>query len=583
MKKKSCNISFIAAALLAALGCLDAQAADYYVATNGSYANNGLTSTGAWPTVAHALERATDGDTVNVGEGLYKEWLEVTSAVTLVGSDLYNPGSPPFARHVSRTIIMPPGTNYPGSPLIQVKTNGATISCLTLNGDSDTNGVPDARCGFYCVHRPFTVTHCMIVNMGGYGIICTNVNPASLPTDGDSLRCDFTFNTISNIVHPHTNKASGIYLEHVPASCDNNEIAGISDSNTLAGIYMTKCYYASNMSSCISASSNVFIDCDQAFWGNQFGSRHEKIRVYGNTVSNCAIGIRITAAMGQARIESNDVRVSGVTWSGIPARGIWLQADHHPWDAVTDHFVACNNIRGNASAGDASAGMFLSYATTTETNINNGLRASLSNNWITGFDRGVYVESGTSGVGTWHDPLVEIRAHYNTLQQNKSYGFYSTGPMCLADASLNYWGGAGAYSWPPAAGNGYGGNALFEPPLLGTKGLDSDADTTDDWPDGDDDNDGTTDWKEVMAGTDPLNSASVFEIAAFSNAVGGGFAVRWSSVAGRKYSVWRSTNLVNGFDTLLSNNIPGTPLFNTYTDQSATVHAYYIYRVTVTN
>ena len=55
------------------------------------------------------------------------------------------------------------------------------------------------------------------------------------------------------------------------------------------------------------------------------------------------------------------------------------------------------------------------------------------------------------------------------------------------------------------------------------------------------------------------------------------FVVRWASVTDRVYAVQRSTNLISGFSSLVS-NLPATPPVNTYTDKSPKVDWRY-YRV----
>ena len=56
--------------------------------------------------------------------------------------------------------------------------------------------------------------------------------------------------------------------------------------------------------------------------------------------------------------------------------------------------------------------------------------------------------------------------------------------------------------------------------------------------------------------------------------------IRWSSVAGRQYTLYRATNLVSGFN-ITGQHIPATPIVNTYTDTSATASGPYYYRVKV--
>ena len=68
----------------------------------------------------------------------------------------------------------------------------------------------------------------------------------------------------------------------------------------------------------------------------------------------------------------------------------------------------------------------------------------------------------------------------------------------------------------------------------------------------DPDGDGLTAWQEYIAGTDPTNAASYLRVTeAPRNVVG------WNAVSGRVYSVYWTTNLMNGFQCLES-NIPWT-------------------------
>ena len=60
-------------------------------------------------------------------------------------------------------------------------------------------------------------------------------------------------------------------------------------------------------------------------------------------------------------------------------------------------------------------------------------------------------------------------------------------------------------------------------------------------PASDTDGDGMPDWAEVIAGTNPSDPASVFKASTdVQPAVGGSLIIRWSSVAGKMYSVYRT-------------------------------------------
>ncbi|NCC52982.1 MAG: hypothetical protein EOM20_17465, partial [Spartobacteria bacterium] len=80
------------------------------------------------------------------------------------------------------------------------------------------------------------------------------------------------------------------------------------------------------------------------------------------------------------------------------------------------------------------------------------------------------------------------------------------------------------------------------------------------------DGDGPVNWQEYIAGTDPTNAASLLEITDAEAETNNQFALTWSSVNGKQYTLWRATNLVEGFTSSLSSNIVATAPANTYTD-----------------
>lgn len=93
----------------------------------------------------------------------------------------------------------------------------------------------------------------------------------------------------------------------------------------------------------------------------------------------------------------------------------------------------------------------------------------------------------------------------------------------------------------------------------------------------DTDADGAIDGDELIAGTDPTNEVSVFEIATESSTAfetGQVFVIRWKSVDGQLYHLLRSTNLVTGFTQHVKNIFATAPL-NSYTDEVSDVRRYY--------
>ena len=106
--------------------------------------------------------------------------------------------------------------------------------------------------------------------------------------------------------------------------------------------------------------------------------------------------------------------------------------------------------------------------------------------------------------------------------------------------------------------------------------LEEDASDADD----DDDHDGFKNRDEHRAGTHPGDPDSLLEITNVRWVqTTEGHELRWPSVANHEYSVFRSTNLLAGFD-LLSNGLSATPPTNSFTDASGLDDASF-YRVGV--
>ena len=561
------------------------EGATYYVAVNGNDLNAG-SSTQPWRTVAQALSSVRDGDSVVLGAGEFDEWLSITNSITLTGSDIYLEANPPFSRHNSLTIIRPPSINGADSALVTVFATNVVIQNLSINGDADGNGVSDIKCGIYSTNRPLNVNHCVISTVRGYGICYVGMNPPPLPGDTDSVRGYFANNFITNITHTNFESATGILMQHGPASCVSNEIVDVKGVSAMAGIFLQSCYYTSNMTHGATVSDNFLSQCTMAIWANKFGTRGEKMDISRNTITNAVIGIRLTASKGQAMIESNRVAVTGTSPStnALPARGIWLQADDDPWGtsslAVTDHLVKNNYLSGTGTTGDNTVGLLFEYDETPSYGVNNGVRATVLSNSVCRFDYGSLIEAGTNDVSRPHDPLVEVVFHYNDIVSNASYGIFTTGFTNSVNAVSNWWGSTNGPVAPYA--NPVSSNVLCYPWLQFAQTPDMDGDWIPDYLDPDIDGDGLLNWEEIIAGTDPSNALSAFEFSAASRGSNGSFVVTWRSVSNRIYRLYQTTNLLTYSWTLLTNTT-ATPPINTFLHTNAMIMKQSFYKVTVTN
>ena len=97
------------------------------------------------------------------------------------------------------------------------------------------------------------------------------------------------------------------------------------------------------------------------------------------------------------------------------------------------------------------------------------------------------------------------------------------------------------------------------------------------------DGDGLNMYEEYRAGTDPADPVSALEMSIEgTNDVSSvnGVVVRWKSVGGHFYSLYKSTNLMHGF-SLITSNIVAIPPVNSYQDNTATNSGPYFYRISV--
>lgn len=101
---------------------------------------------------------------------------------------------------------------------------------------------------------------------------------------------------------------------------------------------------------------------------------------------------------------------------------------------------------------------------------------------------------------------------------------------------------------------------------------------------GDLDHDGMLAWQEWVAGCNPADGNSVFQLMSVDGASGPGRIIRWPSIPNRFYGLTRSTNLALGANGFLmlpgADNMPATPTENSYTDTVEGVGPYF-YRLDV--
>jgi subtilisin family serine protease len=100
-------------------------------------------------------------------------------------------------------------------------------------------------------------------------------------------------------------------------------------------------------------------------------------------------------------------------------------------------------------------------------------------------------------------------------------------------------------------------------------------------PNADPDHDGMSNLAEWVAGTNPTNAASCLQLTVLSATNSNAVVLGWPSVAGKTYWLERSTNLLTGFNSIVSTNIAATAPTNTQTDTAVLPGNARFYRVGV--
>ncbi|NCC49951.1 MAG: PKD domain-containing protein [Spartobacteria bacterium] len=215
-----------------------------------------------------------------------------------------------------------------------------------------------------------------------------------------------------------------------------------------------------------------------------------------------------------------------------------------------------------------------------------------------------------SGGGTFSSTQKNCVVYYNAAPGNPNIDGGSAETCCTSPDP----GGTGHITNAPMFVDAENGNfqiridspcidAGMDMPLITTdingtaRPLDGNNDGTAQWDIGayeydahtvDSDGDGMLDAHELRAGYSPLNSAEFFQLrigseqegerSLFSTRSSQGFSLQWTSVAGRRYNMYRSTNLLAGFE-FLQGPIDAQPPKNTFIDTIAADEGCLFYRI----
>ena len=184
----------------------------------------------------------------------------------------------------------------------------------------------------------------------------------------------------------------------------------------------------------------------------------------------------------------------------------------------------------------------------------------------------------------------------SNLFAGNGIGVWNLAASPVIDARYNSWGSSSGprhASNPNGTGDVVGDYVLFDP--WGHSFVDLDLDgLPDEWeveffgsiqaagPDQDSDGDGATNFEEWLAGTNPTNAASRFQLTLSPNLSDPlrGLVLQWPSVPNRNYTVLWSPQIGLPFQ-VIATNLPASPPLNTYADVLHQDHSSGFYRIIV--
>lgn len=311
-------------------------AADYYVSTTGSDANNGLTRETAFLTIANAVSVAQDGDSICVLAGTYEiaTAISVTEALTIIG-DTGDPADV-IVRNAAGAVTTTTGANSDTAHRVfTINKAGAVLSGMAVEGGK-LGGYADYKGGNILIDsNGGTVTNCIIRNAIVVGIGTgnypkngtTGAGIACLSASGLITHCVITNNFMtrgngSATANPwNFGGAAGVHLQNggtlrqsliADNTTTNDNFGSAVLLGNTAGILMENCTVAENRG--LGTAGNFY-----------------PVLYYAQSASTCPT-VRNTLIHGNAGFGGNKELLNGV-WD---ASAIGSLADVKFYNCATD-------------------------------------------------------------------------------------------------------------------------------------------------------------------------------------------------------------------------------------------------------
>lgn len=570
---------------------------DFIIVSNGTYKTGGRAASGSSTTNRLTVDKtvtiqSVNGAAVTVIAGSFVHGGEATRCVyltngavlmgfTLTNGGLYSIGD--FARDqsgggvwcesstaiVSNCVLSGNYAPRYGGGAYQ----GTLFNCLITNNSAGQGGGACSNALFNCTLIK-NVASFQNLNSGGGAYVCTLSNCLVVGNKCGGGGGGAYFSTLTSCVVSNNSSiiGGGLYLgvanDSLISSNRASNYGGGAYSNVLNNCVLQNNYalhgggtYSSQLSGCSLTNNRA----SGGMGGGAYQGTLTNCVLFGNWAYNSGGGT-YSATLYQCQVISNSTSynsqggVVNSTCFNCILRNNTVGADNSQLYNCT----VVSNTGGYGVYGGTSYNSIIYY----NTNNNWSLGAAKFNNCIT-FPTSV-------GVVSTNAPLFvnlaggDFHLQSNSPCINAGNNSYVTNLTDL-DGLPRIVGGTvdiGAYEFQsPASTLSYAWAQQYGLPTDGS------ADTTDA------DGDNVNNFGEFKSGTNPTNALSVLKLNSPAPGISG-FIVTWQSVSGVLYYVQRSTNLADGFSTIVSNRV-GSAGSTSYADTTATNKVPHFYRVGV--
>ncbi len=413
-----------------------------------------------YPVIQHAIGNATDGDTIFIKNGTYKETITVNKRVNIVGENKSTTFIDGMGKNEDVIIVWYDNVTISGLSIFNSTDNGVTISWVDHVSIYDLNVYNCSDEGIYLTNSDYAIIeNCTIYDVGDRGIYLSLSNH-ELITGCIIYNTDLQGIYSWNSHHSEVSNCNFSYIDHYGIFFESCRGVGIYDcvfyNTTFSSISSSNCYYLSiagcEVYNCSSWQAVSLYTTDDSFIiassihdntdTQLYASNSDNLLIAGCNISDLNDGYGI-------KLEScKDSKIVGCQLQNLGTAVYLFKCDEvQMLDSIinsndygvslesSDKSTLCNITIYDCERGIRSRYSLRTYVT----------KSSVSNSTF----QGIYMQSDSSMIvvcsnftdndsGIYGYKSV-LRARYNLFKNNSYYGV-ECGALSIFNCSKNWWG-----------------------------------------------------------------------------------------------------------------------------------------------